>query len=41
LFDVTPRQYINAIITEDGILRHPYKENIKSILRKKKNAHYN
>jgi methylthioribose-1-phosphate isomerase len=33
-FDVTPRQYVNAIITERGVVRPPYRENIKAILRK-------
>ncbi|MBM3246217.1 MAG: S-methyl-5-thioribose-1-phosphate isomerase [Candidatus Omnitrophica bacterium] len=31
-FDVTPRQLIAAIITEKGVIRPPYKANIKKIL---------
>jgi methylthioribose-1-phosphate isomerase len=31
-FDVTPHPYITAIITESGIIRHPYGERIKRIL---------
>ncbi|MBA7583851.1 Methylthioribose-1-phosphate isomerase [subsurface metagenome] len=30
-FDVTPNRYINAIITEGGIIREPYGEGIKRI----------
>ncbi len=30
-FDVTPNQYITAIITEKGIIRQPFEEGIKSI----------
>jgi len=30
-FDVTPHQYITAIITESGIIREPYGEGIKEI----------
>jgi methylthioribose-1-phosphate isomerase len=30
-FDVTPHQYITAIITESGIIREPYGEGIKGI----------
>ncbi len=32
-FDVTPHKLITAIITEKGILRAPYRENIKRLLR--------
>jgi len=32
-FDVTPHRYIAAIITEKGIIRPPYKRNIKSALQ--------
>ena len=32
-FDVTPHKYVTAIITEKGIMRPPYKRNIKSALR--------
>ncbi len=32
-FDITPRQYIKAIITESSIIKPPYKENIKVALR--------
>ncbi len=31
-FDVTPRRYITAIITERGIIREPYGEGIKRII---------
>jgi len=30
-FDITPAQYISAIITEDGILRPPYRERIAAL----------
>jgi methylthioribose-1-phosphate isomerase len=30
-FDVTPAKYISAIITEKGIVRPPYKENIQAL----------
>jgi methylthioribose-1-phosphate isomerase len=33
-FDVTPHNLISAIITESGIIRPPYRENIKKVLRK-------
>ena len=32
-FDITPHKYITAIITEKGIIRPPYKRNIKSTLQ--------
>ncbi len=32
-FDVTPARYIRGIITEKGIIRPPYTENIKKIVR--------
>jgi len=31
-FDVTPHQYITAIITESGIIREPYGEGMKKVL---------
>jgi len=31
-FDVTPHELIKAIITEKGIIKSPYKVNIKKIL---------
>ncbi len=31
-FDITPHQYITAIITEKGIIREPYGEGIKGII---------
>jgi len=31
-FDVTPHRYITAIITENGIVRKPYKTNLKKVL---------
>jgi methylthioribose-1-phosphate isomerase len=34
-FDVTPHNLITAIITDRGIIRPPYKENIKKILAKR------
>ena len=30
-FDVTPAEYITAIVTEKGVVRPPYKENLKAI----------
>jgi len=30
-FDITPHQYITAIITENGIIREPYREGIKRL----------
>jgi len=30
-FDVTPAEYITAIVTEKGIVRPPYAENLKAI----------
>ncbi|MFA5079375.1 MAG: S-methyl-5-thioribose-1-phosphate isomerase [Dehalococcoidia bacterium] len=32
-FDVTPHRYISAIVTEKGIVRPPYKRNLKSTLQ--------
>lgn len=32
-FDVTPHQYITAIITDKGIVKEPYTEGIKSIIK--------
>ncbi len=32
-FDITPHQYVTAIITEKGIIREPYKERLKKALR--------
>jgi methylthioribose-1-phosphate isomerase len=32
-FDVTPHKYINAIITDRGIIRKPYTEGIKNIIK--------
>ena len=34
-FDVVPNQYIAGIITERGIIRSPFDENIKKVLEKK------
>jgi len=34
-FDVTPHQLITGIITEQGIIRSPYLENVRQALRKK------
>ena len=31
-FDVTPHALISAIITERGIVRHPYQQHIKKVL---------
>jgi methylthioribose-1-phosphate isomerase len=36
--DVTPRLNLNAIVTEDGVLKPPFRENIKALLRKKHNG---
>ena len=36
--DVTPRLNVNAIVTEDGVLKPPFRENIKALLRKKHNG---
>jgi len=33
-FDVTPHRYITAIITENGIIREPYGEGMRNILRR-------
>jgi len=33
-FDLTPNRYIEAIITEKGIIRKPFIKNIKSVVRK-------
>ena len=30
-FDVTPAEYITAIVTEKGIVRPPYAEGLKAI----------
>ena len=30
-FDVTPNKWVNAIVTEKGIIRPPFKENIKKL----------
>ncbi|MCX6005920.1 MAG: S-methyl-5-thioribose-1-phosphate isomerase [Chloroflexi bacterium] len=32
-FDVTPNKYISAIVTQNGIIKKPYKRNIKSIFQ--------
>jgi methylthioribose-1-phosphate isomerase len=32
-FDVTPHRYITAVVTEKGIVRPPYKRNLKSTLQ--------
>jgi len=32
-FDVTPHQYVSAIITERGILREPYVESLRAATR--------
>jgi methylthioribose-1-phosphate isomerase len=32
-FDVTPAEYISAIITEKGIVRRPYFKNINRIMK--------
>ena len=34
-FDVTPHQYVTAIITERGVARAPYGESLKSIVNQK------
>jgi len=36
--DVTPRQYVNALVTEAGLIKPPYREEIKSALRKMKHG---
>jgi len=33
-FDLTPNGYVEAIITEKGIIRKPFEKNIKSVVRK-------
>lgn len=33
VFDVTPNRFVSAIITEKGIIRPPYHENLKKILK--------
>jgi methylthioribose-1-phosphate isomerase len=32
-FDITPHRYINAIITEKGIIRKPYLHRLKKLLK--------
>ena len=32
-FDMTPNTYITAIITERGIVRPPYEESLRSLVR--------
>ena len=32
-FDVTPAEYISAIVTEKGIVYPPYKENLKDLMK--------
>ena len=32
-FDVTPHQYVTAIITERGIMREPYVESLRAAMR--------
>ncbi|SDC06766.1 methylthioribose-1-phosphate isomerase [Paenibacillus sp. UNCCL117] len=32
-FDVTPNEYVTAIITEKGVIRGPYKENLKKLFK--------
>jgi methylthioribose-1-phosphate isomerase len=36
VFDVTPSRYITAIITEEGVIRPPYKRELRKISRKEK-----
>ena len=31
-FDVTSAEYITAVVTEKGIVRPPYKENLKKVM---------
>ena len=31
-FDVTPSRYITAVVTEKGIVRPPYEENLRKIM---------
>jgi len=31
-FDLTPNAYVEAIITEKGIIRKPFEENIKTVV---------
>ncbi|MFH1563722.1 MAG: hypothetical protein ABIF11_09975, partial [Nitrospirota bacterium] len=35
-FDITPNELVTAIITEKGIIRSPYEENIKRITTTRK-----
>jgi methylthioribose-1-phosphate isomerase len=35
-FDITPHRYIKAIITEKGIIKPPFRENIRKILEKRR-----
>ena len=35
-FDVTPARYITAVITEKGIVKPPYEENLPKLFAKKK-----
>jgi methylthioribose-1-phosphate isomerase len=33
-FDITPSKYVSAIITEKGVVRKPYTQNLKKLLKK-------
>lgn len=33
-FDVTPNRYVTAIITENGVARHPYEDGLKQIMKR-------
>ena len=39
-FDVTPAEYITAIITEKGIVMPPYKENLEAVILGKEQVEY-
>jgi len=32
-FDVTPHRYVTAIVTENGVVRPPYEEGLKAVVR--------
>ncbi|MBW1829787.1 MAG: S-methyl-5-thioribose-1-phosphate isomerase, partial [Deltaproteobacteria bacterium] len=33
VFDITPAKYVSAIITEKGIIRPPYRKEIKALFK--------
>jgi methylthioribose-1-phosphate isomerase len=39
-FDITPARYVSAIVTENGIIRPPYRTTIRDLLKKDKTASF-